>query len=540
MTILKTLRGKYTLAFGVLALLFLLTALATLRLINYLESRTEKFAPAISLILNADRDLYQARLAEIDAIVNAQTPAARRRARADFEENAGQVYDRMHQFMAAVQGIEAFKQTLAPFEQRYDHWHKVSGQSLSLAGQGLEAEAMDNHLGVSAQAFNELRELYDQAGELANDFSHQEKTEVAAEASRFERWLIIATLVVVSLSVGMAWFAPKRIAQAIHEVSQRIAEIHSGDGDLTRRIERTGSDEIARLSDEFNRFIAGMADLIRDVSQQAGSVSRQMDELHTTAEQSDSVSQQQGERLESIVSAVYEMSIAVKEVAQNATNTAQEMARVEELTANGRTVLSQAVDRIDTLSDKVFSAASVIAKLSEDSNQIVTVLKDIQSIAEQTNLLALNAAIEAARAGEQGRGFAVVADEVRSLAGKTQQSTENIQGMLETLQVSVKEAVDTVESSVDAAKSTVALAGEARDALGSIQEATVQVRDMSAQTATATEEQSQVSEDINQNLAHLSDLTRSVVDMTARMKSIVGHTRGSSDTLAEQVGRFRV
>ncbi len=540
MDILKTIRGKYTLAIGSLALLFLITTLATNQLVSYLESSTEKFAPAISLILNADRDLYQARLAEINAIDTAQGSASFNQQQADFNENAEQAYERMHQFMAAVSGIVEFEQALASFEPSFDRWQSTAQQSFALASQGHRSNALANYTSASATAFSDLRQLYDQAGILAGEFSHQEKAQVAADAAQFKRWLGVATIAVVALSLAMAWFAPKRIATAILEVTRRIGEIHSGDGDLTHRLEQKGDDEIAQLSAEFNRFIDGMASLIRDVRNQANSVSRQMDELHTTAKQSDSVSQQQGELLDSIVSAVHEMSIAVKEVALNAVNTAQEMAQVEEQTTTGRAVLSQAVTRIQTLSDSVFSAATVIEKLSENSGQIVAVLKDIQGIAEQTNLLALNAAIEAARAGEQGRGFAVVADEVRSLASKTQQSTEDIQAMLKTLQEGVKEAVETVESSVEAAKSTVALATDARDTLGTIQEATVQVRDMSTQTATATEEQSQVSEDINQNLTELSNLTRSVLDMSSQISNIVDHTRGSSETLATQVGRFRV
>ena len=233
------------------------------------------------------------------------------------------------------------------------------------------------------------------------------------------------------------------------------------------------------------------------------------------------------------------MSFAIREVAQNAQMTANEVQEVDRLTEEGSKITTDAVNEIQSLSDSVGQAKVVITKLSENSSDIASVLDVIRGIADQTNLLALNAAIEAARAGEQGRGFAVVADEVRTLASKTQQSTQDIQKMIESLQTGVEEAVQSINIGSQATQSTVDLSQKTLEALGKIAEASQRVSDMSAQTATATEEQSQVAEDVNRNLTMLADKTKDNFVISEKNGEVSANAMMLTTKLSDSVTRFK-
>jgi aerotaxis receptor len=235
--------------------------------------------------------------------------------------------------------------------------------------------------------------------------------------------------------------------------------------------------------------------------------------------------------VEQVATAMTEMTATVGEVAQNATTTAEATRNADQQVAQGQQVVQDTIRRINELAGQVEQAVQVISQLATDSEQIDTVVDVIRSVAEQTNLLALNAAIEAARAGEQGRGFAVVADEVRTLAGRTQDSTEEIQNMVHSLQERARQAVQVMEAGHQAANDGVAQATQAGEALNAITQAVGAITEMSTQIATAAEEQSMVSEEIDRNINNITD----VADHTL---SDTRNTRAASEELVQQVQRL--
>jgi methyl-accepting chemotaxis protein len=234
------------------------------------------------------------------------------------------------------------------------------------------------------------------------------------------------------------------------------------------------------------------------------------------------------------------MSYAVKEVSQHASQTSNDIEEVNSLTDEGTRITHDAVEQMNRLSDSVQDAQSVISQLADNSQSIASVLDVIRGIAEQTNLLALNAAIEAARAGEQGRGFAVVADEVRTLASRTQESTQSIQEMIETLQTGVQQAVDSISKGSGLTEATVNLSQQTLTALENIGQACGRLSEVAIQTATATEEQSQVAEDISSNLTVLSDETKESFEVAQSNGVQANDTMGLATELSDSVTRFKL
>lgn len=234
------------------------------------------------------------------------------------------------------------------------------------------------------------------------------------------------------------------------------------------------------------------------------------------------------------------MGGATRDVAQNAANTVAEVEALNRSADDGVKQLDKAISQLDGLAEQIQGAAGVINQLSERSDKIASVLDVILGISEQTNLLALNAAIEAARAGEQGRGFAVVADEVRNLASKTQASTEDIQKMINDLQSGVSNAVNAITQSVDMAGTSVSLSRNTMESIAVVKASAGRIYDFTAQTASATEEQSKVTDEINENLSSLASMSKDVMNISRRISHSVHETLTNSDELASQVKRFTV
>ncbi|WP_428243601.1 methyl-accepting chemotaxis protein [Gynuella sp.] len=543
---LSTIRGKYTLIFSLQTLFFVFVSAVSFNLTRHLENDVSSlggsYAPALSLALNADRDLYQALVAEIEAFSNVDNKTAFDSLKMDSDENVQQAYDRMQEYWQIMKDMPGTSGSLniSDFEQQFQLWKQDNNKVFQLLAEKNIAAAVVLHDGSAAKNFSALREFYNRAAELADQLISDEQSNVSEYTNTFNKFLVILVAIVVVISAALSWFAPRRISSAILDVVSAICNINSGEGDLTKKINSTREDEVGRLAREFDDFVSSLRDMVVAVRTQSQKVLDQMSGLIEVVHNSKHLNSEQTHSMDLIVTAINEMSAAVREVANNASGTAHEMTEVEALTNNGKSTLGKSIDQINLLSTQVGSAAKVMEELSANSDNIVSVLDVIRGIAEQTNLLALNAAIEAARAGEQGRGFAVVADEVRNLASKTQQSTTDIQEMITTLRNGVQSAVENVKASEGAAQSTVELSANASSALDSIIQATIKVRDMSTQTATATEEQSHVAEDINTNLVTLSDLTKETTQLSNTVNESVEVTQKYSQQLMEQVGRFKV
>jgi methyl-accepting chemotaxis protein len=327
------------------------------------------------------------------------------------------------------------------------------------------------------------------------------------------------------LGLAISWAIGRSISRPIRTAFEAMCDIAKGEGDLTRRLDTSGSDEVSQLSQAFNQFAEKIRQTVSQVSAvtvQLGTAAEQLAVI--TRETADGVQEQEQETSQ-VATAMNEMTATVQEVARNAADAATSASKALEETEQGKQVVSSTIHSISGLAEEINSAAEVINELETQSENIGSVLDVIRGIAEQTNLLALNAAIEAARAGEQGRGFAVVADEVRTLASRTQQSTEEIQHMIEQLQGGSRQAVKVMHHSNEQVQSTVGQAGQAGQSLEDISQVVVAINDMNMQIANAAEEQGLVSEEVNRNVININDAVQ-------KTSSGAAQTSEASDSLA--------
>lgn len=331
----------------------------------------------------------------------------------------------------------------------------------------------------------------------------------AADAATSERLLVSSELVLAILAaiVGFMWWLTLRlVSRPIDDAVQRM-ERAERDGDLTVTLDDDRADELGRLAGGFNRFVGRIRALVNDVSGSAQQLASAAEEMSVVTEQTTRGMLVQQSETDQVATAINEMSATVEEVARSAAAASEAARQSDVASAKGKQVVQETISAIDALAGEVERAAEVIHRVENHSEEIGAVVDVITGIAEQTNLLALNAAIEAARAGEQGRGFAVVADEVRSLANKTQESTETIRQMIERLQTGASDAVEVMAQGRTRAQASVGKAADAGAALDDITAAVTRITDMNAQIASAAEEQSSVAEEINRNVVNISQVS---------------------------------
>jgi len=363
-------------------------------------------------------------------------------------------------------------------------------------------------------------------------------TQSFAEQSSFNLMAYLSVaLIIVSAMVVLFWYMNRSLSPLQQAVSslKRVA-----DGDLTTAISVSGNDEIGQLEQamhstttQLHEIVQGINDITDKLSTAAGSMS----EITTTTRGG---VEQQKSGVEQVATAMNEMTATVQEVARNAAGAADAAQNADAESQTGHAEVQRTVESIDTLANGLEHARQVLQELQSGTENISSILDVIRGISEQTNLLALNAAIEAARAGEQGRGFAVVADEVRTLASRTQQSTQEINGMIQQLQTGVGDAVEAMATSHERANDTVKQASLAGQSLESITRAVATINEMNLMIATGAEEQSAVAEEINRNVVEINQ----IADMTAAGAQ---HTAQSSDELSsladnlkQVVGQFKV
>jgi methyl-accepting chemotaxis protein len=348
----------------------------------------------------------------------------------------------------------------------------------------------------------------------------------------------LAALSVLLIGVWV-WWHSRGVVRPLMDAAQVMEDIASADGDLSVRLNESGDDEVSRLARAYNRFAVKTEDLVNRVTEMAGQLSLQVSEFAQLTEHTHAGVKKQHEQTTQVATAMTEMSATVHEVAQNSTHAAEAAAKADRQANEGRAVVSVAVDSINSLASEVGNAVQTVRQVEGDSERIGSVLGVIRGIADQTNLLALNAAIEAARAGEQGRGFAVVADEVRTLAQRTQDSTQEIQEMIESLQSGVERTVAVMEGGQQKAADSVEQAGRVHLTLEEITQAVDTITSMSAQIATAAEEQSAVAEDINRNVVEISHLADGTASDAARNAEASETMAANIEELVGLLGQFQ-
>jgi methyl-accepting chemotaxis protein len=534
---------RWKIAVPILLLAALLVAMGTLGMRGITQvaesstTLTNRHLPAISLLLNADRDLYQAFVAE-RSLLDEDSGSHAAELRASHAENLQQAYDRVHKFAAMQPGSEALA-LVAEFDRGFERWKATSQRVLEMASSDPNAASRLSFADSEAQ-FEEARSAIDKLGELEDNAANAVGTAAIArgEALAWQQGLIIAIGLLVCLVLVVGF--PLLVTRPLHNLLYRIEQIADGDGDLRVRLDVMSKDELGKLSHAFNRFLDKLQPLIKEVGRVTGEVADSAKSLAGMAAANDRLISSEHAAVDQVSTAATEMSVAVHEVARNAQNAADAARHAETQSREGAQVVGATIHSIRQLAQEVESASDTIQTLEQETANIGAVLAVIKGIAEQTNLLALNAAIEAARAGEQGRGFAVVADEVRALAARTQESTKDIQQMIERLQVGVQNAVKATHSGSARARQSVEQAAGVDQALSVTGDSVQRINDMAAQIATACEEQSSVTEEIARNISDIRDLSNEAALTSEQSTRASQHLSELSYGLAQLVGRFRV
>jgi methyl-accepting chemotaxis protein len=374
------------------------------------------------------------------------------------------------------------------------------------------------------------------------EMNTQQLNQASANASQqySSAFTMVVTLLIIAtvLTLLFAWLLTKSITQPIDSALKAAEDI--AEGDLTRTITVDGTDEAGRLLAAMLKMQSKLRDTLQRISGSATQLASAAEELNAVTDESARGLSQQNNEIEQAATAVNQMTSAVEEVARNAVSTSEASKNATTSASDGRDLVQETVSAIERMSNDVQSTSTLIGNLADESRDIGKVLDVIRGLADQTNLLALNAAIEAARAGEAGRGFAVVADEVRALAHRTQQSTSEIERMIGSIQGGTEQAVNSMRSSTERAESTLNIAKGAGLALDTINSAVVEINERNLVIASAAEEQAQVAREVDRNLVNIRDLSTQSATGANQTSAASNELSRLAVDLNGMVARFKV
>lgn len=390
---------------------------------------------------------------------------------------------------------------------------------------------LDNHMDESMAVLDNIIS----ATRAKTQDARQTAQNTASTAQKVTLGMLVAAIALSILVGGSVIISIRRPMSQTLSVLRRLA-----DGDLTERIEKVSHDEMGRIGTNVNALADRLADVISQIRSSSETIAEVSEQASGVSRQTRERVEQQQEQTGSVATAITEMESAVHEVAGNAERTSSEVAQVTQAAKDNMASMDTNIQYTTELRDALHKATEVIEALSEESQEIGTVLDVIQGITEQTNLLALNAAIEAARAGEQGRGFAVVADEVRSLATRSQQSANDIRDMIDRLREKAGSAVDIMASNRSLAESSAEQSQQTGESLGTMVSSLGEINDMSHSIATASEEQSAVAREVTQNVVRISDMADDLANIAREAAENSERLTGLATDQRQLVGQFRL
>ncbi|MBU1283043.1 MAG: methyl-accepting chemotaxis protein [Gammaproteobacteria bacterium] len=498
---------RASLGFGLVALLVLLLGSFSLLQMTEMHKQSEQvdenWLPSIMSLGDVSQDLLRLRALTLRLLLNTDEARTQQNLTSveTLRSKLGEAQSNYEKLISSTEekGLyQRFKQAESSYLQEQSKIVEAMRRNDRDAALAVAEGSLNDHADSMAKALVDLSEL-NRFGATA---AAKNANEVFANA---RLWVIVMIVLALGLTVLLALLLTRSIVSPLSE-AVRVAEVVAS-GNLTQAIEVQGSDEPARLLGALKSMQQSLRSTIQNISDSSTQLASASEELSAVTEDSTRGLHQQNNEIEQAATAVNQMTSAVEEVARNAVSTSEASSESNRTAQHGREQVRQTVDSISHLADDVTHTASEVEQLAGQVRDISKVLDVIRSIAEQTNLLALNAAIEAARAGEAGRGFAVVADEVRALAHRTQQSTREIEQMVSGIQQGTDKAVNAMQNSNSRARSTLDVAKAAGQALDEIAAAISQINERNLVIASASEEQAQVAREVDRNLVNIRDLS---------------------------------
>ena len=498
---------RASLSFAVMALIVLLVGgLSLLQMQRMNENTTQveqNWLPSILALNDMSREFLRVRALTLRLFVN-RDEQAMRTTEQGLEQIKSQLLEAQERYRKLVSS-EAEQAIFDRYLLEQNAYLREQSKFVELSRQGKLEEAravvngeLNSHASDAAQALVDLTELNKKGAEASI-------SEGRAEFSAAINGVVIFIVLAVVLTIVLALVLTRSIVKPLNEAVAVARTVASGD--LSTNIQVEGSDEPAQLLEALKSMQQSLRSTIQHIADSSNQLASASEELHAVTEDTNRGLHQQNNEIEQAATAVNEMTSAVDEVARNAVSTSEASRESERTAQRGRDQVLRTVNSISSLAENVTSTASEVGELADKIRDISKVLEVIRSIAEQTNLLALNAAIEAARAGEQGRGFAVVADEVRLLAQRTQQSTQEIEQMIGGIRQGTDHAVSAMQGSNTLAHATLELAQSAGQALDEITSSITQINERNLLIASASEEQASVTREVDRNLVNIRDLS---------------------------------
>jgi len=520
---------KLTVSFSILALLMLLVAvIVELAQSSMDKARAEANTRRTTAIMQLEREIDH--LNWVNQLANSLLFSSPFNGQLDHQQCAfGKWYYDFMQSDVYRSASPALQQAMSAIEKPHRELHATAGEIQRLDHQ----TALTIYQQKTLPALAEIRQQISAARSALED-ERRVVLAAAEKTNRIANFVVWAALVISILAAAIsAWLLRKLIADPMKLLRTRTEQIAAGDlSGLPLDID--SKDEIGLAAAAFNQMQQQLKQLIGSLSHNADKVAEHAARVAHNTAQTDADLQKQTAEVEQLATAMNEMAATIAEVAKHAQNTSDATASSERHAGQGQAIVRRVIDAIGDIANEVSLASATIQTVKQESLNIGTILDTIQAIAEQTNLLALNAAIEAARAGEQGRGFAVVADEVRTLAARTQKSTTEIKTLIERLQGSASTAVNTMNAGVQKANHGVSLADNAGQALTEIMQSVSAITDMTLQIASATEEQSTVVQEMDRNLLQVNSLTAE----TRKRASEADQTSRELEQMAQELQHY--